>query len=226
MPIYQSKEVLGANPAPVAYQAGQDITVRGILPLPTALVLNDVLEAVVLPAGFVPVDVYYDTDDLDTNGSPLIAFDCGLMAGTPGKADAARAVGTEFFAADTTPRAGGLARTARLQGQRVLADPANDRSIGLKVQAAAATAVAALTNLNNDRGAWAAGTAYALNDFITLANGVRAKCTTAGVSGSSYPSGLGTAPYNTTVTDGSATWTIADPCVAVTLVARPSRGGA
>jgi hypothetical protein len=204
-------------------RGGASSIIRAVLPIPAALLINDQLEMLVLPAGHVPVDLFYDTDDLDSNGTPLIAFDAGIMTGTPGDTVSARTIGAEFFSADTTPRAGGVARTTRVQGMRIF--PVEfDRSVAIKVQAAPATAVVPLTNMNVNRGFWQPGLTVVANDFITLPNGVRAKCTTGGVTGATFPQALGTTLYNATVADGTAVWTIGDPCVGMTLEYRPARG--
>lgn len=224
MPLYQTAEVRGIRPSPNVDRAGGNAVIRTILPILAALLVNDQLEMLILPAGHVPVDFILDSDDLDSNGTPLIAFDAGIMTGIPGDTVNARTIGTEFLSADITPRAGGVARTARVQATRILPSEA-DRSIAIKVQAAPATAVVPLTSMNVNRGFWQAGATYVANDFIYLPNGVRAKCTTGGVAGSTFPAAFGTTLYNATVTDGGVTWTIADPCVGVTLEYRPARSG-
>ena len=225
MSLYQAREVMGYRPTPNARRTGATTTVRGLVIPTVALVLNDQMEACILPADHVPVDLYYDTDQLDTNGSPLITLNVGIMTGTPGDNVNARTIGTEFFSADTTARTGGMARLARRQGVRILPAPF-DRSIGITVAAAAATAVASLTSLSVNRFVWQASTQYNLNDYIVLPNGVRAKCTTAGVSTTAFPPAFNSAAYNTTVADGSTlVWTIADPSVGVILEYRPARAG-
>lgn len=89
-------------------------------------------------------EVLIDSDDLDTNGTPAMSIDVGVMSGTPGDGTSVRTVGSEFFAADTTVRAGGVARMTKSAGFRVAASQA-DRSIGLKVVAAAATQASTTT---------------------------------------------------------------------------------
>jgi hypothetical protein len=168
------------------------------------------------------------SDDLDTNGAPTLTLDCGLMSGTPGANDSARTVGNEFFAAATIGQTGFGTISRMIKGNMHRWQPyESDKSIGLKAAAGAATGVATLTNLTVNRGRWQAGTAYALNDFITLPNGIRVKCTTAGTSGSTDPfKGTCLPAYNATVTDGTVTWTIADPSIFLTLLYRPAYRGA
>lgn len=103
------------------------------------IVLNDVIDLGVLPAYHTVTDAVLIVSDLDSNGTPTIALDVGLMTGTPGDTTSVRTVGNELFAADTTARTGGAARMTKAAGFQILATEA-DRSIGVKIQAAAATA--------------------------------------------------------------------------------------
>jgi hypothetical protein len=105
---------------------------------------NDLIDIGILPANHVVTDMIIDTDDLDSNGTPLISVDVGMMSGTPGDTISARTVGQEFFAADVTARTGGMTRMTRQQGLRVAATGA-DRSIGVKINAAAATQASTTT---------------------------------------------------------------------------------
>ncbi len=105
------------------------------------VVLNDVIDLGVLPGYHTITDAILYTDDLDTNGSPTIALDVGIMSGTPGDTVNARTIGNELFAADTTARTGGVARMSKAAGFNIKPTE-TDRSIGVKIQAAAATAAA------------------------------------------------------------------------------------
>lgn len=105
------------------------------------MLLNNVVDIGVLPAGNTVSDMILVADDIDSNGVPLVTLDVGLMSGTPGDIVSARTCGAEFFSADTTARAGGAARMTLSTGFRVLPADA-DRSIGVKIAAAPATAVA------------------------------------------------------------------------------------
>jgi hypothetical protein len=103
-----------------------------------ALVLNDIIEIGALPAFHQVVDVILVTDDLDTDASPAVKLDVGIMSGTYGDNDGSRTCGNEFFAADTTAPAGGVARMTAKGGFRV--DSVDyDRGIGVKVNTAPAT---------------------------------------------------------------------------------------
>ncbi|CAB4134893.1 hypothetical protein UFOVP275_30 [uncultured Caudovirales phage] len=99
---------------------------------------NDIVDIGTLPAYHTVSDVIIDTDDMDSNGTPLISLDVGMLSGTVGDVISARTMGNEFFAADTTARTGGVARMTKSAGMRIGA-VAYDRSIGVKFAAAAAT---------------------------------------------------------------------------------------
>lgn len=102
------------------------------------LLTNDLIDIGILPANHTIADILIDTDDLDTNGTPLMSVDVGMMSGTPGDTVSVRTVGQELFAGDTTVRTGGLARTTRSSAMRIVPTGA-DRSIGVKIVAQAAT---------------------------------------------------------------------------------------
>lgn len=103
------------------------------------IVLNDILEIGTLPAYRTVADAVLITDDLDTNGGPVLALDVGIMSGTVGDTNPARTCGNEMFAADTTARTGGVARMSKKEGF-LIKPTEEDRSIGVKIQAAAGTA--------------------------------------------------------------------------------------
>ena len=100
--------------------------------------MGDIIDMGLIPALSKVVDVIVETDDLDSNGTPTLAFDVGVITGTPGDAVGSRTCGSEFFAASQIARAGGVARMSQSSGFRV--DRANvDQSIGIKITTAAAT---------------------------------------------------------------------------------------
>jgi len=105
------------------------------------VVLNDILEIGILPAYRTIADAVLIVDDLDTNGTPTIALDVGLMSGTVGDAVSARTCGNELFAADTTARTGGATRMSA-KGGFLIKPTEEDRSIGVKFQAASASPAA------------------------------------------------------------------------------------
>jgi len=233
--ILQSADVVAARPGPNGDDVGTIISVRGVVPITAALVINDLLECVKIPPQHILVDAIVDCDDLDTNGAPLITFDVGIMSGFAGVADSARTVGTEILAASALPQTGGLARATAAAtaaaGDLSRQTPVDfERSVGILVKAAPATAVIALTNMNVNRGFWQPVTVYTANDFITIPDGRRVKCTTGGTSagatsGQKFPPALVTMVKGETLSDGSVTWTMSDPYAAVTVFYRAARYG-
>lgn len=102
------------------------------------LAVNDIIDMGLIPALSKVVDVIIDSDDLDSAGTPTLAFDVGVITGTPGDSTGSRTCGNEFFAASTIARAGGVERMSKSAGFRVVRANA-DQSIGLKITTAAAT---------------------------------------------------------------------------------------
>lgn len=137
--LRQSTQI--ANGEPVISACGfEPVTLVGDYTTGSALAANDVIEMVVLPAGYVPVDAVLATEDLDSGGSPSITLDLGVISGTAQAADNARTCSNEAFAASTVGQAGGVARPTKA-AFALLAPTDADRGIGLKVAAAAATLV-------------------------------------------------------------------------------------
>lgn len=143
--------LLGRSPVP--FPAGlETISQRFKLPLATAdLALNTVGNIGILPAGCIPVELIIDSDDLDSNGTPTIAWSIGVSNGavtnnqqsaagtdiSTATADGGAAWGTGI----TVSQAGGQVQVLSKALSRVT--PVNyDRYIVLKATAAAATAVA------------------------------------------------------------------------------------
>lgn len=139
---------------PVPTPAETDITaVRFSLSLATAdLALNTIGNIGILPAGYVPVGIILDSDDLDSNVSPTITWDIGVS-----NAAVSNGVqGTGVTAISTATADGGAAWTAAASnisqagGQvQLYSKPisrvtptAYDRYVVLKATAGAATAAA------------------------------------------------------------------------------------
>ena len=101
------------------------------------LAIGDIIDFGLIPANSTVTDLLIDADDLDSGGSPALAYDVGVLTGTPG-ATTGRTCGTEFFAATTAGQAAGVTRMSKGTGFRV-APVGYDRSIGIKITAAAAT---------------------------------------------------------------------------------------
>lgn len=231
--LYQSRDALDGRPAVSANHANDLTVVRGIIIPSAALAASDVLEGPRLAADHIVTDIILSTDKLDSNGSPTITLDCGFMSGLPGKNDNTRTVGADFLSASTVGQAGGSARPSILSAFRQSSVP-YDRTIGVKVNAGPATGVAPVS-ATNGRGQWQPNTAYAVNDYVILADGRRLKCTTAGTSqsltnplgqtGYWQPPAFAPTAYNATVADGSVTWTMADFMIQIDVEFRFQRGG-
>lgn len=142
MTILASKFVTGALPTVNAECAGETIVNDYFFDITAAQnILNDIIDLGVLPAYHTVSDAVLLSDDLDTNGTPLLALDVGIMSGTPNDTVTARTCGNEMFAADVAARTGVSSRMSKVAGFNILPTEA-DRSIGVKIQAAAATAAA------------------------------------------------------------------------------------
>lgn len=100
----------------------------------------------VLPAYHKVVDMILVPDDLDTNGAPTISLDVGLLSGTVGDAVSDRTIGNEFFNDDIGARTGAVSRMSLPTGFRVKPTE-TDRSIGVKIEGAAATGAAGRVRL-------------------------------------------------------------------------------
>ena len=144
MALLQGDTPLGNRPVPTPSTAAE--TTAAVFEYKFAAgktaSVGDIIEIGVLPAYAIPVDAHLDVDDLDTNGTPTITLDVGLMSGQVGALlndDAsARTIGSEFFAAATQAQAGGFARMTK-SPKAITADNTKDRSIGVKLAAGAAT---------------------------------------------------------------------------------------
>ena len=140
MALYQSNQAANRAPIPSAERAVEMIPVFATFVVPAGLALNDVIEMGPLQAGYVPVDFIADFGDCDSNGTPTIKFDAGILSGNWLDAGA-RTCGADFLSADVTAQTGGIARMNRPGAARI-APTTNDRSWGLKVNVAAATLTA------------------------------------------------------------------------------------
>lgn len=213
--------------SPIADEAGDIVCIRSVFAVVAAPALNDVIEMATVPADMLPVDFTLDLDDLDTAAG--LVLDGGWISGLPGDLVTARTCGQEFFAGSTLGQTGGVLRAAIASAFRQVAAPV-DRSFGLKIATAATTPiVGSLAGLTN-KGAWTPGTAYALNDYVTLPNGVVMYVTTAGTSAVYGTDRLSPAQYEPrwllgkglTTADNSVVWTCQTPIIGLSLFLRPS----
>jgi len=136
MTIFQSDAIKGIVPTPYPAFAGVAVTTRFTITVPATAAANDILEAVIIPAGTRPADIFIDADDVD--GGAGITFDLGVMSGAVGSKDPARTCGAEFFAASALGQTGGVAHPTLVSAYRVAASNV-ERSIGIKIKTAAAT---------------------------------------------------------------------------------------
>jgi hypothetical protein len=118
-------------------QAGQIVAATGTYEVPETLADNDIVALCHLPAEHEPVDFFIQADDLDTNGSPALVFDVGVL-----NADMDDLVAsTNFITGSTVGQAGGIARADVVLGLQLAASSA-DRVIGVKVTTVAGTPAA------------------------------------------------------------------------------------
>lgn len=140
--VIQSDWAKAKKSAPYARAAGGVVAMRfNIAATAAQLALNNIFELCPIPVGHRPLDLILDADDLDSNVSPLVTLDVGIMSGEFGTPDDARTCGAEFIAASTVGQAGGAVRPS-LKGAFRVASNQTVRSIGVKVAAAPATAAA------------------------------------------------------------------------------------
>ena len=222
MALYQTDYAKGVKIVPIC-KGSETFSIRVEFIQSVALALNDIIEMLPLPEDHVPVDFFIDSDDLDTNGAPAITLSVGILNAAKSDIDTVASGGAAWLAASTVAQAGGTARLTTAHAIRMQPQGNIRRSIGIKCAAAPATGVASLTNLNVNRGKWQPNTLYTANDFITLGNGVRQKCTTGGISGATIPQFH--ALYNNTTADGAAVWTTADPVIGLTIEMRAAHFG-
>lgn len=134
----QSNYATGKLPARIASGA-EVIPLYYVIALATAPAANDTLELGPLPAGHVPIDYTLDCDDLDSNGTPLIALSLGLLnAGKTDLSTAAADGGAVWASGINDARAGGFSRNAG-RILNAVTPVQTDRNIAIKVTAAAAT---------------------------------------------------------------------------------------
>lgn len=140
MATIQSDAAKGLLTPPNAYLAGVETVMRYSMAVPTGVAANDILELACCPAGHRVTEIIQDTDDLDSDGSPAIAYDIGFMSGK-WQDTGARTCGAEFYSGSTLARAGGVDRPTLKTAYRD-AGAAYPRSIGVKITTVAATAAA------------------------------------------------------------------------------------
>ncbi len=140
MALRQSKQIVAGYPVPSAVDAVAGMCTVSEFIVPSGLVINDVIEMGAIPEGHIVTDVTFACEDTDSNGSPLITVQAGIISGVYGVVDAGRTCGAEFFTTNTAPQAGGVVRASVAAGL-MLTPNLDVVPYGLKVVAAAATLV-------------------------------------------------------------------------------------
>lgn len=136
----------GRKSAPNAAGA-EDISQRFTVNLATADLAASVIGAVgILPAGHVPTGIEIDASQLDSNGTPTLAYSVGILndAGTAISTAAADG-GAAWLTGQTTGRTAGGSASGLIASRplkTVKQSTTADRKIGILITGAAATAVA------------------------------------------------------------------------------------
>lgn len=136
MALFKSTQVTNKATIPSAANGTDIIPIVGDWTVPASgLVTADIIEMCPLPAGYVPVDVILDHDNLGAAFTGAI----GIMTGNFGESGA-RTCGAEFIAA-ATMQAAAIKRLNVGLGGRV-APTTNDRGIGLVISGTLTSPVA------------------------------------------------------------------------------------
>ena len=127
---------------PVVTPSGCEVVAqRGAIALAAAdLDANDAGSVCILPAGCVPVGITYDSDDLDTNGTPTIVAAVGLM--TADDNDLATVWVTGVSASQN-----GTSAVLTSRDLMRVAPATTDRRVGVKFTAGSATKAAGTVGL-------------------------------------------------------------------------------
>lgn len=142
MPHIQSESARGIQPIVMPGTASEVTAKRYSINVTAAqLTVNNIFELAPIPPNCRVVDMTLDCTDIDTNGTPVVALDVGIMTGEFGDNTQTRTCGSEFFQAAPVGQAGGIARLATLASVKTGGAPIY-RSIGVRVLTAPATPVA------------------------------------------------------------------------------------
>ena len=125
MALKQSKQVVAGFPAPTPYEASCPVVITGEYVTVTGDVIGDIVEMGAIPADCVPVDLIVDNGALGASAT----LDAGILSGEFAKADNARTMGNEFFAASAAATSGVIRRAKNVNA--VTSDQ-SDRGFGIK----------------------------------------------------------------------------------------------
>ena len=148
MPFTNSNDYL-AGRTPVVYPSGPEVVaVRFAIDMVSAdLDANDIGVVGILPAGCIPVALYYDSDDLDANATPTIVASVGILTTAETALSTATADGGAVWGSGiATSQAGGQSAVVSRALSRVQ-KASGDRKIGILFSAAAATKAAGQVGL-------------------------------------------------------------------------------
>lgn len=98
MATFIATDVLTGAVEVTKYVEIANVTEIYTIALPTTIVSGDTIKGPTIPAGNYLVDVIVDVDDLDSNGSPTIAFEAGYTSH----------LGAFIATGNTTAQAGGV----------------------------------------------------------------------------------------------------------------------
>lgn len=140
MALFRSKQAAMREPPATLCSGTEVATVISDFVVPDGLAANDIIEMCAQPSDSIPVGATLLCEDTDSNGTPTISLDVAYMAGDY-LTDTGRSITTtDFLAASTIARAGGMASSTA--HATMLADAnVSPKAIGIKVAAAAATLV-------------------------------------------------------------------------------------
>lgn len=139
MALKQAKQIVEKLPT-ISASGYEPIAIVGDYVTVAGLVINDVIEMAILPAGYVPLEAKLVCEDIDGHATPTVTLDIGVVSGTAGAADNTRTCGNEAVAASTVGQSGGVVVDSKA-AFGLLAVSESDRGIGVKLAAAAATLV-------------------------------------------------------------------------------------
>ena len=142
--LVQSPYASGALVAPTPSE--QNVcSYHAIIDLTAAQVAaSTIIEMGPLPAGCTLSEIVVDVDSLDTNATPSLTFNVGLMSGTFGKYDVTRTCDATIMSGETTAQAGGVARPTLVTAYR---KPVSQTDVGIGVEIITGPATAAAGNL-------------------------------------------------------------------------------
>lgn len=141
-----SSDTLTLRTPPIQGTDTSTVCVRYPVTLTAADLANGVVGALgILPAGHIPVAFELDAAQLDSNGTPTLAYSVGILNAAQSAIDTAAANGGAAWATGQTigRTAGGSASgIVPSRPLKLVQQTQQDRMVGIALTAAAATAVA------------------------------------------------------------------------------------